>query len=76
MFVFPQRGAKKGESGYCPKESYGHIENPNEVAWPNATEVQLGKHAKQIFGKSWDFGPTGLTPPLPESWDSQKGKKK
>ena len=30
----------------------------------------LGKHAKQIFGKSWDFGPTGLTPPsLPESWD-------
>ena len=37
---------------------------------------QLGKHAKQIFGKSWDFGPTGLTPPLPERWDSQKGKKK
>ena len=32
----------------------------------------LGKHAKQIFGKSWDFVPTGLTPPLPplpERWD-------
>ena len=26
----------------------------------------LGKPPKQIFGKSWDFGPTGLTPPLPE----------
>ena len=37
---------------------------------------RLGKHAKQIFGKSWDFGPTGLTPPLPERWDSRKGKKK
>ena len=24
-----------------------------------------GKLAKQIFGKSWEFGPTGLTPPLP-----------
>ena len=37
----------------------------------------LGKPPKQIFGKSWDFGPTGFTPPpLPERWDSQKGKKK
>ena len=36
----------------------------------------LGKLAKQIFGKSWEFGPTGLTPaPLPIRWDSQKGKK-
>ena len=27
---------------------------------------QLGELAKQIFGKSWEFGPTGLTPlPLP-----------
>ena len=26
-------------------------------------ERWLGKHAKQIFGKSWDFGPTGLPPP-------------
>ena len=23
----------------------------------------LGKLAKQIFGKSWEFGPTGLSPP-------------
>ena len=23
----------------------------------------LGKPPKQIFGKSWDFGPTGLAPP-------------
>ena len=30
---------------------------------------QLGELAKQIFGKSWEFGPTGLTPPLPERWD-------
>ena len=31
---------------------------------------QFGKLAKQIFGKSWEFGPTGLTPaPLPERWD-------
>ena len=31
----------------------------------------LGKPPKQIFGKSWDFGPTSLTPPppLPERWD-------
>ena len=30
----------------------------------------LGKLAKQIFGKSWEFGPTGLTPaPLPKGWD-------
>ena len=34
---------------------------------------RLGKHAKQIFGKSWDFGPTGLTPPLPERWDFFRG---
>ena len=40
-------------------------------------QLALGKPPKQIFGKSWDFGPTGLTPPpLPERWDSQKGKKK
>ena len=26
---------------------------------------QLGELAKQIFGKSWEFGPTGLTPPSP-----------
>ena len=40
-------------------------------------QTALGKLAKQIFGKSWEFGPTGLTPaPLPIRWDSQKGKKK
>ena len=40
--------------------------------------LSLGKLSKQIFGKSWEFGPTGLTPPLPlpVRWDSQKGKKK
>ena len=38
--------------------------------------ITLGKPPKQIFGKSWEFGPTGLTPPpLPVRWDSQKGKK-
>ena len=40
-------------------------------------ERPLAELAKQIFGKSWEFGPTGLTPaPLPIRWDSQKGKKK
>ena len=30
----------------------------------------LGELSKQIFGQSWEFGPTGLTPaPLPEGWD-------
>ena len=27
--------------------------------------LSLGKLSKQIFGKSWEFGPTGLTPPSP-----------
>ena len=27
----------------------------------------LGEPAKLIFGKSWEFGPTGLT--LPKRWD-------
>ena len=31
---------------------------------------QLGEPQKQIVGKSWEFGPTGLTPlPLLERWD-------
>ena len=37
--------------------------------------LALGGLSKQIFRKSWEFGPTGLTPPLPVRWDSQKGKK-
>ena len=40
------------------------------------SQAGSGKPQKQIFGKSWEFGPTGLTPPLPVRWDSQKGKKK
>ena len=40
---------------------------------PLASTYVLGKPPKQIFGKSWDFGPTGLTPPppppLPKRWD-------
>ena len=36
--------------------------------------LTLVKPQKQIFGKSWEFGPTSLTP-LPVRWDSQKGKK-
>ena len=38
----------------------------------------LGKLAKQIFGKSWDFGPTGLTPhpPPPRTLGFPKRKKK
>ena len=48
-------------------------------ACPQVFEVHkscLGELAKQIFGKSWEFGPTGLTPPpLPVRWDSKKGKK-
>ena len=32
-------------------------------------EGSLWKPPKQIFGKSWEFGPTGLTAPLPERWD-------
>ena len=47
-FVFPsqfgvfQREAKKGERGFCLKKHDGSLEdpeNPDEVAWPNATEV-------------------------------------
>ena len=37
-----QREAKKGERGFCLKKWDGSLEdpeNPNEVAWPNATEV-------------------------------------
>ena len=37
--------------------------------------VRLGEPPKQIFGKSWEFGPTGLTPAPLVRWDSQKGKK-
>ena len=50
---------------------YGQPDRKKTVfLWP-----PLGKLAKQIFGKSWEFGPTGLTPaPLPIRWDSQKGK--
>ena len=36
----------------------------------------LGKPPKQIFGKSWDFGPTGLTPPPPRKLGFPKRKKK
>ena len=34
-----QRGAKEGERGFCPKQSDIDPKNPDEVAWPNATEV-------------------------------------
>ena len=37
-----QREAKKGERGFCLKKHDGSLEdpeNPDEVAWPNATEV-------------------------------------
>ena len=34
-----QRGAKKGERGFCPKGENQDPKNPEEVAWPNATEV-------------------------------------
>ena len=38
--------------------------------------ISLGKLAKQIFGKSWEFGPTGLTPPpSPYVGISKKEKK-
>ena len=29
------------------------------------SNVSLGEAQKQIFSKSWEFGPTGLTPPPP-----------
>ena len=29
--------------------------------------IRLGELQKQIFGKSWEFGPTGLTPPPPQT---------
>ena len=35
-----------------------------------------GKLAKQIFGKSWEFGPTSLTPPPPRTLGFRKRKKK
>ena len=37
-----QREAKKGERGFCPrgkKQEARDPKNPDEVAWPNATEV-------------------------------------
>ena len=34
-----QRGAKKGERGFCPQDKEIDPKNPDEVAWPNATEV-------------------------------------
>ena len=34
-----QPGAKKGERGFCPKNKEIFPKNPDEVAWPNATEV-------------------------------------
>ena len=34
-----QRGAKKGERGFCPQDKAIDPKNPDEVAWPNATEV-------------------------------------
>ena len=36
----------------------------------------LGKPPKQIFGKSWDFGPTGLTPPPSPNVGIPKKEKK
>ena len=46
-----QRGAKKGERGFCPRKGDDGepVREPNddEVAWPNATEVMyiiLKKH--------------------------------
>ena len=39
IVFFFQRGAKKGERGYCPDQDLP--KNPEEVAWPNATEVNL-----------------------------------
>ena len=39
--------------------------------------LALGKPPKQIFGKSWDFGPTGLPPPpSPNVGIPKKEKKK
>ena len=38
---------------------------PTEMSKNPEMLFKSGKHAKQIFGRSWDFGPTGLTPPSP-----------
>ena len=36
----------------------------------------LGEPSKIFFGQTWDFVPTGLTPPpLPERWDKKNKKK-
>ena len=35
----------------------------------------IGEPQKQIFGQSWDFVPTGLTPPPPRTLGHQKLKK-
>ena len=37
IFGHFQRGTKRGERGFCPRED--DPANPDEVAWPNATEV-------------------------------------
>ena len=38
-FEIGQLGAKKGERGFCPQNKNIDPKNPDEVAWPNATEV-------------------------------------
>ena len=44
-----QRGAKKGERGFCPKGENQDPKNPEEVAWPNATEVNVYLVKTQYF---------------------------
>ena len=36
---------------------------PNDIGQVPILVINLGKPPKQIFGKSWEFGPTGLPPP-------------
>ena len=47
-----------------------------EVSFGGKIHYQNWGAPKKNFGQSWDFVPTGLTPPppLPERLDSQKGK--
>ena len=61
-----QRGAKKGERGFCPKQNDMDPKNPDEVAWPNATEVTNDVVESKYFESSG----VGLLPQVMRNWFS------
>ena len=55
-FQVTQRGAKEGETGFCPQYHSREIMNPDEVAWPNATEVLFNYIVKTQFFENAGMG--------------------